>query len=133
QIGAVIGVAEVLRPIDESRDAAVGRAAARALFDDPNQIAGGIRFALEVSPAEMRAAVAGVDEQPIRQGTRPRGLRDAHRTPEYAHRFGRHTWGIDTGGRRARAGSTERLLIPQEADLVARRHLPGDACARVLE
>src|SRR5262249_29390448 len=29
--------------------------------------------------------------------------------------------------------STERLLIPQDADLVARRHLPRDPRARVLE
>ena len=47
--------------------------------------------------AEIRAAEAGFDEQAIRQGGRPRGLRDAQRAPEDADRFRRHARGIDTG------------------------------------
>ena len=93
----------------------------------------GFGFALEVSPAKIRAPVTGVDEQSIRQRGRPRGLRHPQRAPEDADRFRRHARGIDTGGRGARAGSTERLLIPEDADLVAPGHLPRDTRAGVLE
>src|SRR4029077_564549 len=108
----------------EPGDVAVGGAPARTLFDDADEIAGWIGFALEVCPAEMRARVTGVDEPSIRQGGRPRCLRHPQRAPEDADRFRRHAWRIDTGGRGAGAGSTERLLIPEDADLVAPGHLP---------
>ena len=58
--------AEVLRPVDQSGNVAVGGAAVRALFGDPNQIARRVRLALEVADAEERAAETRLEEQPVR-------------------------------------------------------------------
>ena len=72
-------------------------------------------------------------EQPVGERRRPGRLRHVQRAAEDADRLGRHARGSESAGRGARARPAERLRVPEAADLVARRHLPRDPAARVLE
>ena len=58
--------AEVLRAVHQAGNVAVRRTAARALLGDTNQIARGIRFALEIAHTEERSAITCLEKQPIR-------------------------------------------------------------------
>ena len=134
QVGAGVGGAEILRAIDQSRNVAVGRAAVRTLFDDANQIARRIG----------RRARSCRRRNTCRRNPRRRavGSTRATTTSPASHGAGGPRTPTASGdrrvrlrqpGRRARAGSAERLRIPEDADLVARGHLPRDAPAGVLE
>src|SRR6185436_14343499 len=120
-------------PVHETRDAAVAGAAAGALLFDANQTARRIRLAFEVADAELRAAEARFEQDAIGQRRRPRRLRDVQRAAEHADRFRRNASRLGQPWRRTRARAAERLLVPEHADLVARRGLPGQPQAGVLE
>src|SRR6185436_16038202 len=80
-----------------------------------------------------RGAEAGVEEQPARRRRRPRQLRDAQRLVlAQAAGFRRDARGVGDAVRRAFARAADDLLVPEAADLVPRRDLPGDADVAVL-
>ncbi len=80
-----MGDAEVLGPVDQPGNIAIGRATARALLGDSNQAARRIRVAFEIADAEERRAEAGVDEETAGQRRRPRRLSDGQRPSEHAN------------------------------------------------
>ena len=128
-----MGDAEVLRSVHQPGNAAVCRAAARALLGHANQIARGVRRALEVAHAEEGAAESRLEQQPVRHRRRPRRLSDVQRPSEDADGFRRHRCGLGVAGSGAGTLPAQGLRVPEDADLVARRQLPGDPGADVLE
>ena len=124
---------EVLRAVEQTRNAAVGGAAVLALFDDADQVPGRVRIALHVAPPVIGAAEAGVQQQPVGHRRRPAGLRHAQRLGRAdAARFRRDARGIGDAGRQPAAFPAVRLLVPEAADLVAGGRLPRHAAADVL-
>ncbi len=133
EVRAGICHAEVLRSVDQSRNVAVRGAAVGALLGDADEIARGIRLAFEISDAEERAAEARLEPQVARQGRGIRRLGHVERPAEHAHGFRRNPLRLRQTRRRAGARAAQRLGVPEHRQLVSRRHLPGDAAARVLE
>ena len=102
--------------------------------EDANQVLGRVRVALAAAPLIVAGADAGFEEQLVGDRRRPMPLHHALRVElAEAVRFGR-------GRRRrraaergcARALAADRLFIPHERELVARRRLIGDARRVVL-
>src|SRR5262249_34959106 len=107
-------------------------AAARALLDDANEIPRVVITPLGIASSVVRAAVAGVQQQLVRQGRRPGDLIDTHR--DYAldtDGLGRDTQRVGDALRHAVALAADALVVPEDADLVARGRLPRDAAAHV--
>src|SRR5262249_55230279 len=111
---------------------AIIRTACCALLDDAREVEGRVGVALEVAPAIVRAAEACFEQQPVRDRGGPGSLWYAQRLGlADANGFRRNTRRIGDARGRTRAGAADNLLVPETAQFVARRDLPGHAAVDV--
>ena len=139
-------VQPVGRAIGQARNAAVGRAASRALLGHANQIAGRIARLLERPPPRQLRAESGLEQQLVGHGRRPRHLLHARADgAEVAADFGRRRGGEAAEAERADHHVTAgllpaafrglvvgravagQLLVPVDVELVLRRRLVGQS------
>src|SRR5690349_636526 len=125
--------AEILRTIREPGNVPVRGAAAGALLDNTDEIERRIRLPLEIADAKRRPAEGGIEEQAVADGREPARLGQDERAAEDPDGLGRDERRVGTARRRTGALAAQRLIVDVQPDLVARRHLPGDARAGILE